>query len=322
MRAPGRCGAALLAAALAWAALDAQRAHGEAQETALPAQLSATVVIEPPRIEVGDAFQVEIAVITPPDHQVPTAPVPKAIDGLWILDAERPEVDRQPGRWVHHQRFRARARAVGSFHWPALELAVEGPDGAQHVLSVPARPFSVVSLLAEHPERQSFFSYREPRRPNGSRTGPWLPALVGALFTLGAVGLASWVRRARSGETAPAPGGVPPPPTGQTAQALAALRRAAAVAGDPVHAANLASLALRDWAAERGRSPELRAATVEELAARPAPPALASRYEGFVALVRELDDLRFPPRGPDAEARTRAAIGRTLAWVAGAGSTP
>ena len=312
----------LVSALIALFTLGATRADGEAKEAAIPAQLSATVVIEPPRIEVGDAFWVEIAVVTPPDHHVPLAPVPKAIDGLWILDAERPELDRQRGRWIHHQRFRARARAVGSFQWPSLELPVEGPGGGVHVLTVPARPFTVVSLLAEHPAQRSFFSYREPQQEADSRGGPWLPALVGALFALGAVGLVSWVRRARSDGIAFSPGGVLPPPSEHTAHAIAALRRAAAAQGDPVHAANLASLALRAWAAERGRSPALRAATAEELAVRTAPPALASRYEGFVALVLELDALRFPPLGPDAEARTREAIGRTLGFVAGAGRTP
>jgi hypothetical protein len=292
----------------------------EADVTALPAQLSATVVIEPPRIEVGDAFAVEIAVVTPPEHQVPAAPVPKSIEGLWILDAERPALDRQPGRWIHRQRFRARARAVGSFSWPALELPVEGPDGSRHPLAVPARPFTVVSLLAEHPEQRTFFSYREPPPGDAARSGPWLPAMVGALFALGAVGLASWVRRARAGGAPFTPGGALPPPPGHTARALEALRHAAARAADPVHAADLAAVALRDWAAERGRCPELRTATAEELAARPPPPALADRYDGFVALVRALDAQRFPPLGPDAEARTRDAIGRTLAWVAGAGT--
>jgi hypothetical protein len=176
-------------------------------------------------------------------------------------------------------------------------------------------------LLAEHPTQRSFFSYREPQREADRRGGPWLPALVGALFALGAVGLASWVRRARSDAVVFSTGGVLPPAGGHTAHAIAALRRAAAVT-DPVRAADLASLALREWAAERGRDAALRAATAEELTARAAPPALASRYEGFVALVRALDALRFPPLGPDAEARTLDAIGHTLTFVAGAERTP
>jgi hypothetical protein len=312
---------ALSSALIVIAALSATSADAEAKQAAIPAQLSATVVIEPPRIEVGDAFWVEIAVITPPDHRVPSAPIPKAIDGIWILDAGRPELDRQAGRWIHHQRIRARARAVGGFRWPSVELPVEAPDGAQHVLTVPARPFTVVSLLDEHPTQRGFFSYREPQREADLRSGPWLPALIGALFALGAVGLVSWVRRARSDELAFSPGGVLPPASGHTTRAIAALRHAAAASRDPVHAANLASGALRGWAAERGRDAALRAATAEELAARAAPPALASRYEGFGTLVRELDGLRFPRLAPDAEARTREVIGRTLTFVAGAERT-
>ena len=159
----------LVSALIALTTPGATRADADA---AIPAQLSATVVIEPPRIEVGDAFWVEIAVVTPPDHRVPLVPIPKAIDGLWILDAERPELDRQRGRWVHQQRFRARARAVGSFGWPSLELPIEGPDGGQHLLTVPARPFTVVSLLAEHPTQRRFFSYREPQRESDVRKLP------------------------------------------------------------------------------------------------------------------------------------------------------
>jgi hypothetical protein len=303
-------------------ALGATHAYGETQPAAIPAQLSATVVIEPPRIEVGDAFWVEIAVITPPDHRVPLAPIPKAIDGLWVLDAGRPELDRQAGRWVHHQRIRARARAVGEFRWPSVEVPIEAPDGSQHVLTVPPRPFSVVSLLAEHPTQRSFFSYREPQGDAKGRSSPWLPAIVGALFALGAVALISWVRRARNEEATRSPRDVRHSPNGDTPRALAALRNAAAAASDPVHAADLASLALREWAAHRGRDAGLRAATAEELAYRTAPPLLASRYEGFVSLVGELDALRFPPLGPDAEARARDTIGRTLSFVAGADPTP
>jgi hypothetical protein len=301
--------------------LGATPAYG-AEPVAIPAQLSATVVIEPPRIEVGDAFWVEIAVITPPDHRVPLAPIPKAIDGLWVLDAGRPELDRQAGRWVHHQRIRARARAVGEFRWPSVEVPIEAPDGTQHVLNVPARPFSVVSLLAEHPTQRSFFSYREPQADSDRRSGPWLPGLVGALFALGAVALFSWVRRTRNDDAARSPGDVRLPANGHTERALAALHHAAEAVSDPVHAADLASLALREWASDWGRDAVLRAATAEELANRTAPPLLASRYEGFVALVRELDALRFPPLGPEAETRARDSIGRALTFVGGADPTP
>jgi hypothetical protein len=307
---------ARVAAALgfALAGLDAGPARGEPASPPIPAQPSATVVIEPPRIEIGDPFLVEIAVVTPPDHVVAPAPVPRATPGLWILDAERPSVDRQAGRWVHRQRFRARARATGAFTWPACEVAIEGPGGAKSVLQAPERPFVVSSLLDEHPEQRSFFSYREPRLGTANERGPWLPALVGALLALGGVGLFSWVRHARLAAAAARAGAAEPAGGDPATGALEALRRAGESA-DPVRAADLACAAVRDWAAERSRMPGLRAATAEELAARPPPFLIATHYETLVAVVRELDALRFPPRQPEA-ARVRQAIARARELVA------
>jgi len=303
--------------------LAASAARAEAPERPpLPAQLGATLVIEPPRIEVGDPFEVEIAVVTPPDHAVAPAPVPKAIDGLWILDAERPVVERQPGRWVHRQRFRARARATGELVWPALELGVEGPGGVKTSVRVPARPFVVRSLLDEHPEQRSFFSYRAARRGTDGARGPWLPALLGALFALGGVALAAWVRHVRAAAAAATAAGALAAASGADADeraALEALRRAAS-ADDPVRAADLAAAALRDWAAERSRMPSVRAATSEELARRPVPFLIATRWAGFVALVAELDALRFPPPRDDAAARVRDAIARASELVAPGGA--
>jgi hypothetical protein len=315
---------ALLGAALALAlGLAAPAARGEPRaggsRPVLPAQLGATLVIEPPRIEVGDPFEVEIAVVTPPEHAVAPAPVPKAIDGLWILHAERPVVERQPGRWVHRQRFRARARATGELVWPALELGVEGPDGEKSAVRVPARPFVVSSLLDEQPERRGFFSYRAPRDEAAGARGPWLPALFGALFALGGVGLFAWVRHARAAAAAARALAAAPVPGGGASAALEALRRAG-TSVDPVRAADLAAAALRDWAAERSRTPGLRAATAEELASRPAPFLIATRWAAFVALVGELDALRFPPPPPDAAASIRDAIVRAAELVGRSGA--
>jgi len=295
----------------------APEASEERARTALPAAFRAVVVLEPPRIEIGDPFTVEIAVVTPPGHRVAPAPVPKAVEGLWILDAERPSVDREPGRWVHHQRFRARARSTGPFAWPALELGVEGPDGTRRIVTAPERPFEVSSLLEEHPEQRSFFSYRPPRLVDAEGSGPWLPALLGALFALAGVALFSLVRRVRSASDAAtlalAEG---PGSSAAEDEALAALAGAEAALDDPRHALDLASGALRGWAATRARAPGLRAASSEELAEAKAPFLLSTRYAPFVALVRELDALRFPPLETDAPARARDAIARTAAFVA------
>jgi hypothetical protein len=313
-----------LAAALAFAGCGEERAEPAASappelaaaETP-PAMLRASVVLEPPRIEIGDRFSVEVAVVTPPGHRVAPAAVPKAVEGLWILEAERPSVEQQPGRWVHRQRFRARARATGPFTWPALELDVEAPDGTRQVVSAPERPFEVVSLLVEHPEQRSFFSYRRPRLGGEAVGSPWLPALLGALFTLAGVGLFALVRRARSGAPFAAEGPAALEADGGEAALLAALGHAEAEASDAVAAADLASAALRSWAARRFRAPALRWATTEELSASAPPFLLATRWAALLAVLRELDALRFPPLRPGAGARAREAIAQASAFVTG-----
>jgi hypothetical protein len=257
--------------------------------------------------------------VTPPGHRVAPAQVPKAVPGLVIVDAERPSVEQEPGRWVHRQRFRARARSTGPFRWPALELGVEGPDGTRQSVTAPERPFEVVSLLEEQPERRTPFSFRSPRSA-GDSGGPWLPALLGSLFTLAALGLVALVRRVRGGGEAPA--GLAPAlelEHAETAAVLAALHEAEAEA-DPVRAADLASEALRGWAAERFRAPLLRWATTEELAARRPPFLLITRYAALVAALEALDALRFPPRRDDAGPELGKALARARAFVAGAAS--
>ena len=206
----------------------------------------------------------------------------------------------------------------GELVWPALELGVEGPGGAKTSVRVPARPFEVRSLLDEHPEQRSFFSYRAPRRGTDGARGPWLPALLGALFALGGVALVVWVRHVRAAAAAGALAAAPRAGADESA-ALEALRRAAS-AGDPVRAADLAAAALRDWAAERSRTPSLRAATSEELARRRVPFLIAIRWADFVALVTELDALRFPPPRDDAAARVGDAIARANELVAPGGA--
>ena len=279
-----------------------------------PATLRASIVLEPPRIEIGDVFMVELAVVTPPEHRVAPAPVPKAVPGVAIVDASVPSVERQPGRWVHRQRFRARARSTGPLLWPALEVTVAAPDGAEQVLRTAARPFEVVSLLEEHPERRSPFGFRSPRVGAEPGPGAWLGALLGSLATLAALGLVTLVRRVRRS----APPDAPALPAGAgdlaSAQALAALH-AAEAEPDPVHAADLASQALRSWAADRFEAPLLRWATTEEIAARPPPFLLHTRYAALVAVLEALDALRFPPLPGDARGALGAALARARAFV-------
>ena len=275
-------------------------------------------MLEPPRVEIGDLFTVEVAVVTPPGHRVAPAPVPKAIPGLAIVEAAIPSVDREPGRWVHHQRFRARASATGPLRWPAVELGVEAPDGSRLVVLAPERPFEVVSLLAENAERRSPFSFRRPHLDDGGR-GPWLPALLGSLATLAALALISGVRRVRRG-AALVPGHLPGAALDEAVAAavLAALAAAEAEASNPVRAADLASEALRSWAAERFRAPRLRSATTEELAREGPPFLLSTRHAALLALLESLDALRFPPLRESRGLELRAALARAREFVANA----
>jgi len=285
-----------------------------------PASLRATVVLEPPRIEIGDLFTVEVAVVTPPGHRVAPAPVPKAIPGLSILDASVPSVDHEPGRWVHHQRFRARASATGPLRWPALELGVEAPDGTRLLVIAAERPFEVVSLLAEHPERRGPFSlFRMPRLDDEPSRGPWLPALLGSLATLAALALISGVRRVRRrAALASGPAEAALHDEAAAAALLAVLQRAEAEAHDPVHAADLASEALRGWAAERFRAPRLCSATTEELTRETSPFLLSTRYAALLAVLQAFDALRFPPLRESKGFELHAALQAAREFVAGA----
>jgi len=284
-----------------------------------PAALRASVVLEPPRIEIGDLFTVEVAVVTPPDHRVAPVQVPKAAPGLVIVDAELPSVDREPGRWVHRQRFRARARATGPLVWPELALGVETPAGERVTVTAAARPFEVVSLLAEHPERRSPFSFRAPSGAGEPGRGPWLPALLGSLFTLAALGLIALVRRVRS-RPEPDASLAHEASDARAERLLAALRRAEGEA-DLVRAADVASEAFRAWAAERFRAPRLRRATTEELAVSAAPYLLSLRYPAFLAVVQAFDALRFPPPRAQAD-ELRAALARARDFLSGGSPLP
>jgi hypothetical protein len=295
----------------------------EAESAAAPrppdSTLRAAVVIEPPRIEIGDVFEVEVAVVTPPGHRVGPAQVPKAVPGLAIVDAALPAVDREPGRWVHRQRFRARARATGPFRWPALELEVEAPDGARQRVVAAERPFEVVSLLEEQPERRSPFSFRSPRLEGPPGAGPWLPALLGSLLTLAALGLLSLVRRVRAAAPAAAEPALPPGAADDDSAGLLAALHAAEAEADAVRAADLASEALRAWAAERFLAPRLRSATSEELALLAPPFLLTTRWNALRDALGAFDALRFPPPRDDARAELGRALARARAFVADAG---
>lgn len=313
-------GAGVLALLLAAACGAPEPAAGPPPAPVTP---RATTVLEPPVLEIGDTAVVEIAVATPPGFEVTPPEPPEEVPGLWLLGAEVPQVARTPERHVHRTRFRVRARDTGAFVWPAQPLEVVDAAGEPVPLTAPERPFEVVSQLGEDDAPQSFLSYRTAP-VEGAQTGPGaaLAALAGALGALAAVGLVLLVRRvraaergARAGEGAPALVGLVAPWRAAHATLEAAQTQAEA---EPQRAADLVASALRVLAARR-LDPGLLTRTTEELAARPAPPGLESAWTELVALLRELDALRFAPGDPaptpeDADAvRALLARGRVLA---------
>jgi hypothetical protein len=292
---------ALLLRALVFCALLALACCGGGDDPArgAPAVPRALAVLEPPQLRVGDVGAIEIAVVTPPGHQVRPIEPPRGTDGLWLLDAERLETQQHPNRWIHRTRIRVRAREVGPLVWPAGTVQVEAPDGSTARLSWEPVPVEVVSVLPELPDRLTPFGVVAPAPP-APRLG-WLPAAAGgAALALAAVAGAAWLRRSRGGGAAP-----PPASPGAAVSARTALARAGgALDADPLAAADGAAAALRRYAAARFGADTL-ARTVEELTEIDPPFALTTRWPALLRLLSQLDDLRFrPARAP----RERVAV--------------
>jgi len=297
--------------------------EGPAAAPGAPAPVSprGTVVLEPPRIEIGDTAILEIAVVTPPGWSVPALSLPEAPEGVWILEVGRPVVEQSPTCWIHRTRLRVRARRTGSFRWPALQVEARDERGGAHPITLPERPFQVVSVLREPPGPRPPFSFREPPAP-GSPAAPWRAAAAGALLALAAVGLVARVRRARR------PGPVrarKPAESGVLlgreleAQLAAAEERARS---DPIPAADQVSAALRSYLSRRHGLPAL-TRTTEELARRPTPFALTTRWSSVVELLQLLDRVRFQPHSPgDARRLVGQAIGRVRREVLEAERSP
>lgn len=277
-----------------------------------PVTLRATTILEPPVLQVGDTAVLEVAVATPPDFEVEAPEPPEEVPGLWLLGAELPTVERGEARWVHRTRFRVRARDTGAFTWPALPLTLRDAEDRPRTLEAPARPFEVVSVLGDGDAPQGFLDYRVPATRGAPGPGVGLAALVGAAAALAGVGLLLLVRRvraaergARSGEGAAALAGL----VGPWRAAHATLETAEArAAEEPVRAADLAASALRVLASRRV-DPALVTRTTEELAARPAPATLEAAWPELVALLRDLDAVRFAPAAAAPEA-VRELVGR------------
>jgi len=320
--------AALPAAALLCAALAAAPAGAQSPTPpprAAPLSARAELVLEPPRLAVGDVAVLERIVVTPPGFGLGAAPPATPPEGLWLLGSESLPVEREAQRWVHRTRLRIRARDVGTFAWPPSELTLESEDGRRDSVSVPGRLIDVVSVLSEVEARETPFGLRGLPGAAAPRGGVLVPAVAGSLFTLALLGLLLLVRRERrrraEAEALGAAAGVAaepgPPPDVEAAEAFAA----AAAEPDARRAADRLSLALRGYVSRRFHVPARSATTPELAAARPAFAAEA-RWDALLAMLEQLDAVRFrPPADSDREAVQRA-LEEARAFVGGAAKGP
>lgn len=301
-----RAAVLLLAAALLGAGCRAEQTPAP-ERAAAPVAPRARLVLEPPRIGVGQVATLERVVVTPPGHTPVPFAAPDEVPGLWILDVEELPTQKDPSRWVHRSRIRLRARNVGGFVFPGGNVEVEAPDGARFTLELPEQPIEVVSLLPDHPERLTPFGPRRGAPAHGAGA-VWGAAAAGALTTLAVVGLVALARRRRTElrrEAArPQPRGEPP---GETARRELEAARARAEQ-DPFGAAHALALALRRYVSRRFTS-EVRGRTSEELEATEPPFSMRSGWPAFVATLVELDRLRFRPAS---DAQVRRALSEGL----------
>jgi hypothetical protein len=253
------------------------------------------VVIEPPRLTLGEVAVVDITVVTPPGYRVRPVRPPETLPGLWLLDAERLPVERSEARWVHRTRLRVRARETGRFAWPPTSVEVETPEGSVMQLELEERPLEVASVSERFPERVEPFPLRAPEPP-ASGPGIWLPAAGGVLAMLAGLAALASVRRARSRRRPPEPAArATSPPPWRAAQATleAAIELAAQ---DPGRCADSASHALRGFVAQRFPVPAW-ALTTEELAALEPPTGGERHWPRLLDLLARLDAVRFRPAG-------------------------
>ncbi|HVP29560.1 MAG TPA: hypothetical protein VMW35_10410 [Myxococcota bacterium] len=287
---------------------------------AAPTQIRGALVLEPSRIAIGEVARLELAVATPPGYAVREAGPRPETPGFWVLTSETLPLQKEPGRWLHRTRLRIRAREVGRFAWPDWPLVVEGPDGAQRELVIEGRAIEVVSVLPDFAGREGPFGLRAPRA-SASGGDPLVAAAVGAAGALALVGLVLLVRRERrrraerETRTREAELAALAPAWEEAGVAL----DAAAAEADPHAAAGRIARALRRYLARRfGVSTE--AFTTDELAAAATPFVVRSRWPRYLALLAELDALRFPPAPAGAAARVAAAVAEARDLVAD--STP
>lgn len=273
-----------------------------------PGHSDAEIVLEPAILALGGTAIADVVLSTPPGYAMRLVdPVPE-LPGVWTLESRLLPVERGADRWIHRLRIRVRAREVGAFDWPGLRLAVDGPDGTREALDVAGRRIEIASSLALRAPSEGPFGLRAPGLPNAG-TDPWVPALVGSLATLALLGLVALVRRERRKRSASQRvdlAGDARTPAQPAARALLETARECADA-DPVAAAALVARAARRLLADLTHEIPVAMAT-EELARRNAPYVVRSRWPRWLALLADLDRLRFERAPREAHARTRAAL--------------
>jgi hypothetical protein len=264
-------------------------------------------------VRIGDLANLELVVVTPPDHRLRPLEPPQAVPGFWLLAVEPLPVEHTEMRWIHRVRLQIRARELGVFLWPAQKVEIDGPDGTRTLLEVPAHTIEVASVLPEHAQRGTPYGLRAPSLLPSDQSALAPGVAIGVLLTLFCVGLLALVRRARQlGRSEPA---TPPAPEGspRVEEVLRALA-AAAAESDVQRAADGAAVALRRFAADHFRAPT-RAATTPELRQASVPYLMHARWPTFLALLEGLDEARFRPDAASREASVRSQVQAAAAFV-------
>jgi len=259
----------------------------------MPVTPQAAVVIEPPRLRVGDVAAIDVVVVTPTGYRVHPVKPPSSVPGLWLLDATSLPAEASEGRQLQRTRIRVRARETGSFEWPALHVEIEDASGVRSELVAAARPIEVVSVIPTLPEHVvEPFSYRTPT-PSDSGNGSLWAAAAGSLGTLALLSLFAIARRmrqrARTRSSEAARIAEPEP----WVEALAALTAARSDTDKNWrHAGGSGARALRRYLARRfGVAAE--SLTSEEMTAIAKPFGVGSRWPSALECLRDFDAERF-----------------------------
>ena len=285
-------------------------------EYAAPAQVRATLVLEPPVVGVGQVADLVLGVVTPPGRSVRPFDPPSEIPGFVVIEREPQGIARERARWVHRTRLRLRAVEVGRFAFPAGAVEVVAAEGAVETISFEALPLEVVSVMGEHPARASPYGVRLLPLSRVSRGGLLGAFGAGAAFTLATIGLLLLARRRLAapieGAGPPSEVAAPVPVWEQARDELIAAR--SALAGDPAAALDAAALALRRYAVRRfGGDANVR--TTQELEVSTPPFTLTTRWSRFVALLGDIDAARFPRPSRETPGAAAALLDRAEAFV-------